>query len=41
VEGLTTATVVTDPSGASAFGIEALSFDEVLRRALGEEGQAG
>jgi uncharacterized protein YbjT (DUF2867 family) len=41
VEGLTTATVVTDPSGASAFGIEPLSFDEVLRRALEEEREAG
>lgn len=37
VEGLTTATVVTDPSGAGAFGIEPLSFDEVLRRALEED----
>ncbi len=41
VEGLTTATVVTDPSGAAPFGIEPLSFDEVLRRALVEEGRAG
>jgi uncharacterized protein YbjT (DUF2867 family) len=40
VEGLTTATIVTDPSGASAFDIEPLPFDEVLRRALAEEGQA-
>jgi uncharacterized protein YbjT (DUF2867 family) len=38
VEGLTTATVVTDPSGAEPFGIEPESFDEALRRALGEEG---
>jgi uncharacterized protein YbjT (DUF2867 family) len=37
VEGLTTATVVTDPSGAGAFGIEPQPFDEVLRRALAEE----
>lgn len=37
VEGLTTATVVTDPSGASTFGIKSLPFDEVLRRALEEE----
>jgi uncharacterized protein YbjT (DUF2867 family) len=37
VEGLTTATIVTDPSGAGAFGIEPLPFDEVLRRALAEE----
>jgi uncharacterized protein YbjT (DUF2867 family) len=40
VEGLTTATVVTDPSGARAFGIEPTSFDEVLRRALEEDRQA-
>ncbi len=37
VEGLTTPTVVTDPSGAVPFGIEAESFDEALRRALAEE----
>jgi uncharacterized protein YbjT (DUF2867 family) len=37
VEGLTTATVVTDPSGAAPFGISAESFDETLRRALEEE----
>jgi len=37
VEGLTTATVVTDPSGAQPFGIEPESFDEALRRALAEE----
>ncbi len=37
VEGLTTATVVTDPSGAAPFGIEPRSFDEVLRGALEEE----
>jgi uncharacterized protein YbjT (DUF2867 family) len=41
VEGLTTATVVTDPSGAALFGIVPLSFDEVLGRALGEEEQGG
>jgi uncharacterized protein YbjT (DUF2867 family) len=41
VEGLTTATVVTDPSGAEAFGITASSFDKVLKRALGEDRQAG
>ncbi|HSS04453.1 MAG TPA: NAD(P)H-binding protein [Solirubrobacterales bacterium] len=38
VEGLTTATVVTDPSGAAPFGISPESFDETLRRALEEEG---
>jgi uncharacterized protein YbjT (DUF2867 family) len=37
VEGLTTATVVTDPSGAEPFGIAPESFDEALRRALAEE----
>lgn len=37
VEGLTTATVVTDPSGAEPFGIEPEPFDETLRRALAEE----
>ncbi len=37
VEGLTTATVVTDSSGAEPFGIEPESFDEALRRALAEE----
>jgi uncharacterized protein YbjT (DUF2867 family) len=37
VEGLTTATVVTDPSGAEPFGISPESFDEALRRALVEE----
>jgi uncharacterized protein YbjT (DUF2867 family) len=37
VEGLTTATTVTDPSGAEPFGIVPLGFDETLRRALAEE----
>jgi uncharacterized protein YbjT (DUF2867 family) len=37
VEGLTTATVVTDPSGAEPFGISPEPFDEALRRALAEE----
>ena len=37
VEGLRTATVVTDASGAAPFAIEPLSFDESLRRALAEE----
>ena len=32
VEGLTTATVVTDPSGAEPFDISPESFDEALRR---------
>jgi uncharacterized protein YbjT (DUF2867 family) len=37
VEGLTTATVVTDPSGAEPFGVTPESFDEALRRAFAEE----
>ncbi|HYP47810.1 MAG TPA: hypothetical protein VEQ61_04155, partial [Thermoleophilaceae bacterium] len=37
VEGLTTATVVNDPSGAEPFGIDPLPFDETLRRALAED----
>ena len=37
VEGLTTATVVTDPSGAELFGISPAPFDEALREALAEE----
>jgi len=40
VEGLVTATVVTDPSGAEPFGIEPASFDETLRRAYAEETEA-
>ena len=34
VEGLKTATVVTDPSGAEPFGITPAPFDETLRKAL-------
>jgi uncharacterized protein YbjT (DUF2867 family) len=42
VDGLRTATVVTDPSGAEPFGISPESFDEALRRAWAEgEGAAG
>ncbi len=37
VEGLTTETIVTDPSGAEPFGITTLPFDEALKRALQEE----
>ncbi|HEX5610285.1 MAG TPA: NAD(P)H-binding protein [Solirubrobacterales bacterium] len=37
VEGLTTPTIVTDPSGAEAFDISPEPFDEALRRALAEE----
>lgn len=40
VEGLTTSTVVTDPSGSEPFGISPESFDEALRRAYAEEKQA-
>ena len=39
VEGLTTETIVTDPSGARAFDITPVGFDEALRRALLEEQQ--
>ena len=37
VEGLTTETIVTDPSGAEPFAIATLPFDEALKRALEEE----
>ena len=37
VEGLRTATVVTEPAAAAEFGIEPMGFDEALRRALEEE----
>jgi hypothetical protein len=37
VEGLTTPTVVTDPSGAAPFGVEPESFDAALGCALAEE----
>jgi uncharacterized protein YbjT (DUF2867 family) len=37
VEGLRTATIVTDPSGAEPFQIEPAGFDETLRRALAED----
>ncbi len=40
VEGLTTTTVVTDPSGAAPFGIAPAPFDEALRRAFAEESQS-
>lgn len=40
VEGLTTATVVEDPAGAAPFDVAPESFDEALRRALAEEGEA-
>lgn len=37
VEGLSTPTVVEDPSGAEPFGVEPESFDEALKRAYAEE----
>ena len=37
VEGLSTETVVTDPSGMDLFAIEPADFDETLRRALAED----
>jgi hypothetical protein len=37
VEGLTTETIVTDPSGAQPFEIQPMSFDRALERALEEE----
>jgi uncharacterized protein YbjT (DUF2867 family) len=37
IEGLRTATVVTDPTAAEPFGIEPEPFDEALRQALAEE----
>lgn len=40
VEGLKTATIVADPSGAEPFGIVPASFDETLRRALADESLA-
>ena len=39
VEGLTTATIVTDPSGAEPFAISPLPLDETLRRAIQEDDQ--
>jgi uncharacterized protein YbjT (DUF2867 family) len=39
IEGLRTATVVTDPSGAEPFEVSPEPFDEALRRALAEEGE--
>jgi uncharacterized protein YbjT (DUF2867 family) len=37
VEGLSTPTTVTDPSGAATFGIDTVPFAEALRRALAED----
>jgi uncharacterized protein YbjT (DUF2867 family) len=41
IEGLSTETVVTDRSGAALFDIEAIGFDEALRRALAEDPEVG
>jgi hypothetical protein len=38
VEGLSTETVVTDPSGAALFDVEPMPFAETLERALAEDG---
>jgi uncharacterized protein YbjT (DUF2867 family) len=37
VEGLSTPTTVTDPSGAKPFDVEPMSFPEALRRALADD----
>ena len=38
VEGLSTETVVTDPSGAALFDVEPVGVDEALRNAPGRGG---
>src|SRR5262249_32975645 len=40
IEGLRSATVGTDPSGAKPFGVDPEPFDEALRSALAEEESA-
>jgi hypothetical protein len=40
IEGLSTPTTVTDPSGAQLFDVEPISFREALRRALAEDPDA-
>jgi uncharacterized protein YbjT (DUF2867 family) len=37
IEGLSTPTTVTDPSGAAPFDVEPMAFPEALRRALAED----
>ena len=37
IEGLSTETVVTDPSGAALFDVDATPFDDALRAALAED----
>ena len=41
IEGLAVPTVVTDPSAMELFGIEPVSFDEALRRAVAEDLELG
>ena len=37
IEGLSTETVVTDPSGAALFDVEPMGIDQALREAVAEE----
>jgi hypothetical protein len=37
IEGLSTETVVTDPSGAALFDVEPTPFDDALRAAIAED----
>jgi hypothetical protein len=37
IEGLSTETVVTDPSGAALFDVEPIAFDASLRKAVAAE----
>ena len=41
IEGLSTKTVVTDPSGAALFDVEPIAFDASLRKAVAAERRAG
>jgi uncharacterized protein YbjT (DUF2867 family) len=41
IEGLSTPTTVTDPSGAAAFDVSPMPFMEALRRALAEDPDVG
>jgi uncharacterized protein YbjT (DUF2867 family) len=41
VEGLSTPTTVTDPSGAEAFDVQPMSFPQALRLALAEDREPG
>ena len=40
IEGLSTETVVTDPSGAALFDVEPTPFDDALRAAIAEDQSA-